>query len=141
MDPPALQPGDHRVGDLTGVLESHGLCRAREGERLGRPIRSACRRQAVAEVGDRGRRCELSSTVAVSLNAHRPRAAHWWAAVLGQAGGQGFPVVVGQEAKRMSDRPSGRHHTASSQAQASARRPTFVTLPVAVWGSDGDTRT
>ncbi len=21
MDPPALQPGDHRVGDLTGVLE------------------------------------------------------------------------------------------------------------------------
>ena len=38
--------------------------------------------------------------------------------------------------KRVAGLSSGRHQTGSSQAQASARRPTLVTLPVAVWGSD-----
>ena len=42
MDPPALQPGDHRVGDLTGVLgivDGLRVAGPAEGERLGRPIR------------------------------------------------------------------------------------------------------
>jgi putative hydrolase of the HAD superfamily len=42
MDPPELQPGDHRVGDLTGVLEiveDLGVARPAEGERLGSPVR------------------------------------------------------------------------------------------------------
>jgi putative hydrolase of the HAD superfamily len=42
MDPPALQPGDHRVGDLTGVLgivDGLRVAGPAEGERFGRPIR------------------------------------------------------------------------------------------------------
>ncbi len=42
MRPPALQPGDHRVGDLAGVLEIVGALAAAgpaDGERLGRPVR------------------------------------------------------------------------------------------------------
>ena len=42
MDPPALQPGDHRVGDLTGVLgivDGLRVAGPAEGERLGSPVR------------------------------------------------------------------------------------------------------
>jgi putative hydrolase of the HAD superfamily len=42
MDPPALQPGDHRVSDLTGVLEVVDRLRVAgpaEGERIGSPVR------------------------------------------------------------------------------------------------------
>jgi putative hydrolase of the HAD superfamily len=41
MEPPALQPGDHRVSDLRGVLEIVDGLRVgpAEGERLGSPVR------------------------------------------------------------------------------------------------------
>ncbi|HEY5385705.1 MAG TPA: HAD family hydrolase, partial [Acidimicrobiales bacterium] len=42
MDSPALQPGDHRVGDLTGVLgivDGLRVAGPAEGERFGSPVR------------------------------------------------------------------------------------------------------
>jgi putative hydrolase of the HAD superfamily len=42
MKAPPLQPGDHRVGDLSGVLEvvgGLGVARPADGERIGSPVR------------------------------------------------------------------------------------------------------
>ncbi len=42
MDAPPLQPGDHRVGDLNGVLgivDGLGVARPADGERIGSPVR------------------------------------------------------------------------------------------------------
>ena len=62
-------------------------------------------------------------------------------AVLGQPSIQDRPVFARRGSKWVFVLPSGRHQMGSSQAQASARSSTLVTLPVAVWGSDGETRT
>ena len=120
LRPPALEPGDHRVGDLTGVLEivdglsAHGAALA---------TASSWRRAAVDEgVGLRGR-------------------SHRGTAVLGQAGGQGLSVVVGERGEPdvgVAERAPPHRVVAGPGL---GPQPTLVTFPVAVWGSEGETRT